>query len=139
MAENADRGTSGKWTRPDPHSPPIVPGTMVMTIAVPVYVSDAPTLNVSAGTDPNTGAPTLTATWSAPAQNAASIVSYRFPCLSEVDQPFWIDLSGDASPNVLPSVIDREETKGSGVLSTAPAPLFFIGRTLDYAARFSSL
>jgi hypothetical protein len=52
-------------------------GTLVMTINVPVYISDAPVVSISTVTDPVSGATTITAVWMAPALNASSIVNYQ--------------------------------------------------------------
>ncbi len=52
-------------------------GTLVMTVSVPVYFADAPTVTVVSGTDPVTGNPTLTANWSPPTANLASVVEYQ--------------------------------------------------------------
>jgi hypothetical protein len=53
-------------------------GTMYATLSFPVYFTDAPTgLSLTSGTDPNSGLPTWTASWSASTQNTSSIVGYQ--------------------------------------------------------------
>ncbi len=53
-------------------------GTQFMTLSVPVYFTDAPTvLGMASSSDPNSGATLWTASWSSPTQNVANIVGYQ--------------------------------------------------------------
>ena len=52
-------------------------GTLVMTINVPVYISNTLTMSVNTGTDPVTGATTITAMWLPPIVNVSTIVNYQ--------------------------------------------------------------